>query len=72
MKIRGVKLVFPHPSFNPSEALKSISNEKCSIWFGTPTMYLGMILNIFFFERCLELGLSSLFKIEIRHPKSSR
>ena len=44
IKIRGTKLVFPHPSFNPSEALKSISNEKCSIWFGTPTMYLGMIL----------------------------
>ena len=47
MKIRGAKLVFPHPSFNPSEALKSISNEKCSIWMGTPTMYLGMILKNF-------------------------
>ena len=63
MKIRGAKLVFPHPSFNPSEALKSISNEKCSIWMGTPTMYLGMLLKeTKLFESCLERDLLSTFQ----------
>ena len=34
-------MVFPHPLFNPAEALKAIHAEKTTVWFGTPTMYMG-------------------------------
>ena len=41
--IRGARLHFPAPTFNPVESLKGIETEKCNIWFGTPTMYVDML-----------------------------
>ena len=55
--IRGVRLHFPAPTFDPVESLKAIVTEKCSIWFGTPTMYVDML------ERAQQTGLSWGFSV---------
>ena len=41
--IRGARLHYPAPTFNPTESLKGIDEESCNIWFGTPTMYVDML-----------------------------
>lgn len=39
----GSTLVVPSPTFNTEASLKSIVNEKCSLIYGTPTMYVDLI-----------------------------
>lgn len=39
----GAAIVLPSPSFNPQAALQSISDEKCSAIFGTPTMFVDLV-----------------------------
>ncbi|XP_066247827.1 medium-chain acyl-CoA ligase ACSF2, mitochondrial-like [Euwallacea similis] len=39
----GTTLVLPASSFNPDKSLDAIRDEKCSIIYGTPTMYVDVI-----------------------------
>ena len=40
--IHGLTAVFPSPTFNAEECLKSIQREKCTTLFGTPTMFIDI------------------------------
>lgn len=39
----GSTVVMPAPSFNAKSALEAISTEKCTMVYGTPTMYIDMM-----------------------------
>jgi fatty-acyl-CoA synthase len=39
---RGSTLVFPAPSFEPLASVQAISEEKCTVLYGTPTMHVDM------------------------------
>ncbi|XP_003747724.2 uncharacterized protein LOC100906319 [Galendromus occidentalis] len=41
--IHGAKIVLPAPRFNAKAALSAISKHKCTIVYGTPTMYVDML-----------------------------
>ncbi|XP_059804976.1 medium-chain acyl-CoA ligase ACSF2, mitochondrial isoform X1 [Hypanus sabinus] len=43
MAIYGCHLCFPSPSFEPQAALEAVPSERCTIMYGTPTMYVGML-----------------------------
>ncbi|KAK5649163.1 hypothetical protein RI129_004055 [Pyrocoelia pectoralis] len=39
----GITMVLPSPTYNSTANLNALEQEKCSIAFGTPTMYLDLI-----------------------------
>ncbi|XP_031351687.1 medium-chain acyl-CoA ligase ACSF2, mitochondrial-like isoform X3 [Photinus pyralis] len=39
----GATLVFPAPMYNSTENLKALENERCTLIYGTPTMYIDLI-----------------------------
>ncbi|XP_043946448.1 medium-chain acyl-CoA ligase ACSF2, mitochondrial-like [Protopterus annectens] len=43
MAVYGATLIFPSPSFEGKAALEAIHKEKCTIIYGTPTMYIDML-----------------------------
>ncbi|XP_068605828.1 medium-chain acyl-CoA ligase ACSF2, mitochondrial-like [Brachionichthys hirsutus] len=43
MAVNGVTLVFPSAGYNSQANLEAIQNEKCSVIYGTPTMYTDML-----------------------------
>ncbi|XP_072224481.1 medium-chain acyl-CoA ligase ACSF2, mitochondrial-like [Leuresthes tenuis] len=43
MAVHGVTLVFPSPGYNSLANLEAITNEKCNIVYGTPTMFTDMV-----------------------------
>jgi fatty-acyl-CoA synthase len=38
----GTTCVLPNPVFDAEQSLKAIEKEKCTIIYGTPTMYIDM------------------------------
>eukprot|EP00096_Caligus_rogercresseyi_P010200 TRINITY_DN362_c0_g1_i3.p1 TRINITY_DN362_c0_g1~~TRINITY_DN362_c0_g1_i3.p1 ORF type:complete len:591 (-),score=82.23 TRINITY_DN362_c0_g1_i3:1569-3341(-) len=56
--INGAKLVLPSVGFNPHECLKSIEEEKCTFLFGTPTMFLAVMVE----QKKLNMNVSSVYK----------
>nr|XP_033500240.1 medium-chain acyl-CoA ligase ACSF2, mitochondrial-like isoform X3 [Epinephelus lanceolatus] len=43
MAVHGITLVFPSPGYNSRANLEAIQSEKCSVFYGTPTMYIDML-----------------------------
>ncbi|XP_051889243.1 medium-chain acyl-CoA ligase ACSF2, mitochondrial [Pristis pectinata] len=43
LAIYGCQLCFPSPSFDGRAALKTVVSERCTIIYGTPTMYIDML-----------------------------
>uniref|UniRef100_A0A672IYV3 Medium-chain acyl-CoA ligase ACSF2, mitochondrial n=1 Tax=Salarias fasciatus TaxID=181472 RepID=A0A672IYV3_SALFA len=43
MAVHGVTLVFPSPGFDGRRSLEAIQNEKCTVVYGTPTMFTDML-----------------------------
>ncbi|XP_072098857.1 medium-chain acyl-CoA ligase ACSF2, mitochondrial-like [Mobula birostris] len=41
--IYGSHLCFPSPSFEQQATLEAVASEGCTIMYGTPTMYIGML-----------------------------
>ncbi|XP_054754251.2 medium-chain acyl-CoA ligase ACSF2, mitochondrial-like isoform X2 [Lytechinus pictus] len=41
--LHGVKMVVPAPSFEPGPTIKAIHHEKCTLVFGTPTMFISIL-----------------------------
>lgn len=39
----GVTMVLPDAGFNPTKSLEAITKEKCSVIYGTPTMYVDLL-----------------------------
>lgn len=39
----GATIVLPHPSFMPHKAVEAIRRERCSVLYGTPTMYYDLV-----------------------------
>ncbi|XP_017303526.1 acyl-CoA synthetase family member 2, mitochondrial-like, partial [Diaphorina citri] len=42
----GSTTVVPAPSFKPMDSLRAIAKEKCTVLYGTPTMYVDLISSI--------------------------
>ncbi|XP_075701179.1 medium-chain acyl-CoA ligase ACSF2, mitochondrial [Rhinoderma darwinii] len=43
MAVYGPTVVFPSPSFDARALLQAISQEKCTVMYGTPTMYIDLL-----------------------------
>lgn len=43
MAVHGTTLVFPSPSYNSVANLAAMESERCTVIYGTPTMYVDMI-----------------------------
>ncbi|XP_065205857.1 medium-chain acyl-CoA ligase ACSF2, mitochondrial-like [Planococcus citri] len=39
----GATLVLPSPKFSPTKSLEAVIEEKCTVLYGTPTMYIDLI-----------------------------
>ncbi|MDV2440404.1 AMP-binding protein [Acinetobacter gerneri] len=52
----GATMVYPAGVFNPLESLKAMQNEKCTVSYGVPTMFIGMLEH----EQFDQFDLSSL------------
>ena len=37
----GMPMVIPSPTFNPGEVLQTVSDEKCTVLYGVPTMFIA-------------------------------
>lgn len=43
MAVHGTSLVFPSPGYNSKANLAAMESERCTIIYGTPTMYVDMV-----------------------------
>ncbi|XP_071510340.1 medium-chain acyl-CoA ligase ACSF2, mitochondrial-like [Diadema antillarum] len=39
----GLKLVIPSPSFQPGPVIKAINDERCTMFYGVPTMFIALL-----------------------------
>ncbi|XP_065215188.1 medium-chain acyl-CoA ligase ACSF2, mitochondrial-like [Planococcus citri] len=39
----GATIVLPSPKFSPTKSIEAVINEKCTIMYGTPTMYIDLM-----------------------------
>uniref|UniRef100_A0A672YFP1 Medium-chain acyl-CoA ligase ACSF2, mitochondrial n=1 Tax=Sphaeramia orbicularis TaxID=375764 RepID=A0A672YFP1_9TELE len=43
MAVHGTSLVFPSPGYNPKANIAALESERCTVIYGTPTMYVDMV-----------------------------
>ncbi|KAF7698075.1 hypothetical protein HF521_004585 [Silurus meridionalis] len=56
MAVHGITLIYPSTTYDLQENLKAIQKEKCTVIFGTPTMYIDLLNQ----ENIKDSNLSSL------------